>query len=1053
MKGSYLLFAAGLTLAAQGSVTIFGTVQDTSGSVIAGATVTIEHRETGQLRRTSSNERGDYVAVQLPIGSYVVSAEMKGFKKAVQTGIQVQVDENRMVGLTLQVGDVSESVTVEAEAVQVDTRSGTLKEVVDSKRIIELPLNGRNALQLQSLVPGAGATAGAGQGQNGTISINGGRQNGNNYVLDGGDNHDPYFNSPSVFPPPDALEEFSIQTNSYSAEFGRNAGALMNAVTRSGTNQWHGSAFEFLRNEKLNARNFFANSIPPFKRNQYGATFGGPVRRDKTFFFVSWQGTRDRSAPGTPTANVLTEAERRGDFTGLARAITDPNDANRPFPNRTIPASRLSRPAQQFLEAFVPLPNRADGLYSFASQESTDNDVVIGKADHQISSANRLSGRFLGNFNKYRELPGNLPNLFADIEYTNYNYTITDTHIISPSMLNSFVFTFNDIDRRQLSVVPGNKTWNDFGARFTRTFTEEGIPAAISSNVNGRFNAFTRYPLQHFRRNYELTNRLSWNKGAHFVKVGGSYRRSSLNLQEFFQGDPALVFNGQIAGDSAADLVLGRPFTSTQIALLINEPRQNEWGVFAQDDWKASRRLTLNLGFRWDPFLAFTDAGNRFAQFRPGQQSTINPSAPAGLVFPGDAGLPMAAFDSNYNRMSPRFGFAIDPTGKGKSSIRGGYGIFWSQIRQQANNQPSNVPPFSLRQIINVPPSVENPYATAGNPWPYKPPLTPAERSAYRYPTALTMQPFDPDFRNGYMQQWNLNLQKQLWGDWLVTGAYVGSKGNHLFNQLERNPAIFAPGATAGNTNARRLFAPAFANISNQQSTGNSIYHSMQWSVNKRFAKGYSLLASYTWSKMIDDSSGDGGSSTDPFNFRNQRALSNLDIPHRFVGSFLYELPRWRGSNAFMRHAAGGWDVNGILVLQSGETITVTSGRDNSFSGVNADRADLIGNPFLDTGRPRGDLVNRYFNTDAFAFNAIGTFGTAGRNILRGPGNVNVDIGLFKNFTLFETHRLQFRAEGFNVGNRVNLGNPNTNRNAAAFGRITGAGAPRVIQLALKYQF
>jgi hypothetical protein len=315
------------------------------------------------------------------------------------------------------------------------------------------------------------------------------------------------------------------------------------------------------------------------------------------------------------------------------------------------------------------------------------------------------------------------------------------------------------------------------------------------------------------------------------------------------------------------------------------------------------------------------------------------------------------------------------------------------------------------------------------------------------------MQPFDPDFSNGYMQQWNFNLQRQMWGEWLVTGAYVGSKGNHLFNQLERNPAIYAPGATAGNTNARRLFAPAFANIANQQSTGNSIYHSMQWSVNKRFAKGYSLLASYTWSKMIDDSSGDGGVSTDPFNFRNQRGLSNLDIPHRFVGSFLYELPRFRGANALVRHAAGGWDVNGILVLQSGDPFTVVSGRDNSFSGVNADRADLIGNPFLDTGRARGDLVNRYFNTDAFAFNAIGTFGTAGRNILRGPGNINVDIGIFKNFSLFETHRVQFRAEGFNVGNRVNLGNPNANRNAAAFGRITGAGAPRVIQLALKYQF
>ena len=793
-----LLLVAVVSVFAQGSVTIFGTVKDTSGSVISGAKVSIQHLETGQVRTTVSNERGGYVATQLPIGNYAVRAEMAGFKQFVQTGITVQVDENRQIPVALQVGDVAESVTVEAKAVQVDTRSGTLKEVVDSKRIVELPLNGRNALQLQSLVPGAGAIAAPGQAQNSTISINGGRQNGNNYVLDGGDNHDPYFNSPSVFPPPDALEEFSIQTNSYSAEFGRNAGALMNAVTRSGTNKLHGALFEFLRNEKLNARNFFANTVPPFKRNQYGGTVGGPVIKDKTFFFFSYQGTRDRSAPGAQTANVPSAAERGGNFSGLSRAITDPADGNRPFPNNAIPASRLSQPAQKFLEAFVPLPNRADGLFSFASQETTDNDVYIGKGDHQVTSNNRLSARFLGNFNKFRELPGNLPNLFADIEYTNYNITATDTHIISPAALNSLVFTFNDTDRRQLSVVPGNKTWNDFGARFTRTFTEEDVPAAISANVQGRFNAFTRYPLQHFRRNYEISDRLSWNKGAHFLRLGGSLRRSNLNLQEFFQGDPALVFNGQITGDSAADLALGRAFTSTQIALLINEPLQNEWGLFAQDDWRTSSRLTLNLGFRWDPFLAFTDAENRFAQFRPGQQSTVNPTATPGLVFPGDAGVPEAAFDSNYNRLAPRIGFAFDPTGNGKMSFRGGYGVFWSQIRQQANNQPSNTPPFSLRQIVNVPPSLENPYAASGNPWPYKPPRTPEERRGFRFPSAITMQPYDPDFSNGYMQQWNFNIQREFFGSWLATAAYVGSKGTHLFNQNERNPADLQPGRDGG---------------------------------------------------------------------------------------------------------------------------------------------------------------------------------------------------------------------------------------------------------------
>jgi outer membrane receptor protein involved in Fe transport len=1046
------LLLAGI-VSAQGTVTIFGTVTDSSGSVIAGATVAITHNGTGQVRPVTSDSHGDYVASQLPIGEYTVSTSMTGFKKFVQPNIRVQVDENRQVPIALQIGDVAESITVQAEIAQVDTRAGTLREVVDSRRVVELPLNGRNALDLQRLVAGAGAVADRGQGQNSTISINGSRQNGNNYVLDGGDNHDPYFNSPSVFPPPDALEEFSINTSSYSAEYGRNAGALMNAVTRSGTNSWHGTLFEFLRNDKLNARNFFSNTVPPFKRNQFGGTVGGKIIRDKTFFFISYQGTRDRSAPGAQTANVLSAAERRGDFSGLARAITDPANANQPFPNKMIPPSRLSQPALQFLDAFVPLPNRADGLYSFASQQAIDQENVIGKIDHQFGSANRLSARMLVNLETFQEVPGNLPNLFANIEYSNYNLSVSDTHILSPSMLNSFQFTFNDIDRRQLSVVPGNKGWNDFGAKFTRPFTQTDVPVAMSTNVNGRFNAFTRYPLQHFRRNYELSEKLSWNRGRHFLKFGGSYRRALLDLSEFFEGDPALVFNGQITGDSGADLVLGRIFNFRQGSLLENQPRQTEWGLFIQDDWKATQRLTLNLGLRYDPFLAFTDGGNRFSQFRPGVQSTVFPTAPAGVVFPGDPDVPVAAMRNNHNRLAPRLSFALDPTGSGKMSIRGGYGIFWSQIRQQANNQPSNSQPFAAKFVFDAPPSFENPYANTGNPWPFTAPATDEDRLNYTFIRPLTMQPFAPDFSNGYMQQWNFNIQRELFGTWLATVAYVGSRGTHLFNHIEANPAVFRAGATTANTNARRLHAPAFGTITEQQSNGNSFYHSMQLTANKRFSHGLSVLASYTWSKMIDDASADGNASPNPFDRRFNRGISNLDIPHRFVASFVYELPRLSQQNAFVRQVLGGWDTNGIVTLQSGSPFTIVSGRDNSFSGVNADRADLIGDPHLPSDRPRAEIVDRYFNIDAFTFNSVGTFGTAGRNILRGPGNAMVDFGVVKNFALMESHRLQFRAETFNLLNRVNLGNPNANRNAAAFGRITSADSPRVIQLALKYQF
>ena len=315
-------------LFAQGSVTIYGTVKDASGSVIPGVTVEVANAATGAVRRASSDERGNYIVTQLPIGVYTVSAESAGFKKYVQKDIRVQVDDNRQVNIAFEVGAVTDSITVQAEAVQVDTRAGTLKEVVDSRRIVELPLNGRNPLQLQQLVPGSGGVTGRGQAQNDTYSINGSRSNSNNYVLDGGDNHDPYFNTPAVFPSPDALEEFSIQTNSYSAEFGRNAGALLNAVTKSGTNLFHGTVFEFLRNEKLNARNFFANTVPPFRRNQFGGTLGGPVQRDRTFFFFSYQGTRERSEPGSTTSTPPTAAERNGDFSASAKRITIPSTAS-----------------------------------------------------------------------------------------------------------------------------------------------------------------------------------------------------------------------------------------------------------------------------------------------------------------------------------------------------------------------------------------------------------------------------------------------------------------------------------------------------------------------------------------------------------------------------------------------------------------------------------------------------------------------------------------------------------------------------------------------------
>jgi hypothetical protein len=902
---------------------------------------------------------------------------------------------------------------------------------------------------LQYLVAGSGGVTARDQAQNPAVSINGSRANSNNYQLDGGDNHDPYFNRPAVFPSPDALEEFSIQTNSYGADRGRNAGAFMAAVTRSGTNEFHGTLFEFLRNEKLNARNFFANDVPPFKRNQFGGTFGGRIIRDRTFFFGSYQRTAERSAPGAVTATVLTPEQRQGDFSALGRSLTDPNGGT--FPNARIPANRLSQPAQRFLEAFIPLPNRPNGLLTTASQQTNDNDQIAVKGDHRISEKNQLSARLLWADDVFNEATGNLPGFLAAIKYNNWNGVITDTHIFTPALLSTFAFAYNQIDRKQLSVVPGDQSWQDFGAGFTRTFTA-GAPVGMHTVVDGYFNAFSRFPLNHFRQNVQFGEMLSWNRGAHFLKFGGDYRRSWLDMQEFFRGDPWIQFRNTFTGNAAADLLLGLPTQYEQIAEAHNMPRTTELGLFLQDDWKASSRLTLNLGIRWDPWFPFTDKLNKFAQVRPGQQSTVFPSAPPGVVFVGDPDTTRSLLHQRLGNVAPRFGFAFDPTGSGRTSIRGGYGIFYSQVRQQANNQISTNQPFSLKLTVQRPAGgVADPYRGIGDPFPFEPPQTDAEKQAYRWVLPLTITQWNPNFRNAIQQQWNFNVQRQFFGSWMATAAYVGSKGNHLFMTAEANPGV--PGAPGANLNARRPLAPFFGEVTDQSSRGNSIYHSMQLTLNKRFSQGLTLLTNYTWGKLIDDASEDGDSPANPFNFRHERGPSDFDITHRFVSSFIYQLPGFANAAGPVRAVIGGWELNGIVTLASGRWINFTSGRDNSGSGVNADRADLVGDPFLDTSRPRSELISAYYNKDAFAANAPGTFGNVGRNFMRGPGEINLDVGVVKNIPLKEAWRLQFRGEFFNATNRVNLGNPNTNVTSPQAGIITSAGAPRVVQLALKMIF
>ena len=1050
----FLAAALGLALLGSGAAdgqtaAITGVVSDTSGAAVPGVRVTASNEATGLIRTASSNLLGDYVIPLLPPGVYRVTVLASGFRPLSRTGVRLRVNQTVRLDFRLTLDAVHQTVTIPEKPAMIETRSGALKSAIGSRRIRELPLNGRNPLELQYLIAGIAWTTALGQAQNRGVSINGSRPNTNNYTLDGGDNHDPYFNTPAVFPSPDALEEFTIQTSSYSASGGRNSGARMNAVTKSGTNEFHGSLFEFVRNQKLNARNFFANDVPPFKRNQFGATLGGPLQRNRTFFFAAWQTTYQRSSPASRTATVLSAAQRAGDFSALGKRLADP--AGGFFPDNVIPGQRLHPAALAFLDAFVPQPNRPDNLYAFSSDERLDEHQWIARLDHHVGRAGRLTGRIVYNWRDRREATGNLPGFFAGTTYDNLNATAVSTHVFGPRMINRLTLSHIRVHRRQRSIVPGNRTWTDLGAGFTRAF-HGAAPAAHDTRVAGYFDAFSRFPLTHNRSNTQLSDGLSLTRGSHLLQIGGDLRWSRLDLQELFLGDPRLRFRSRFTGDAAADLLLGLPQEAVQIAADANRPRSREYALYIQDDWKAASRLTLNLGLRWEPYLPFVDEFDRFAQIRPGWTSALYPQAPPGLVFAGDPGLPRSTLRNIWTNFGPRFGFALDPTGAGKFTVRGGYGVFYSQIRQQAHNQISTNQPFSLKLIMTEPPGgLDDPYAPGANPFPYTPPATPAEKRNYRFRTPLAITQWSPDFRNAVVQQWNVSLQRQLGANHLLTAAYVGSKGNHLFMVNELNPGLYD--GSERPLDERRPMAPWFSSVRNQTSIGNSTYHSLQLTFERRFAGGLSVLANYTFSKLLDDASSDNDMPADPWNIRAEKGRSDFDMTHRFVASFVWNLPglRWLGRPG--RTAFRGWQLNGIVVAHSGRWLTVVSGLDNSGSGVNQDRADLVGDPALPPGRPRRELVRQYFNIAAFAPNPPGTFGTAGRNIVQGPGLFVINLGAIKGFPLGEQRRLEIRAEFFNLLNRVNLGNPNTNLSSTRFGYITTAGEPRVIQLAAKFVF
>ncbi|MBL8212275.1 MAG: TonB-dependent receptor [Bryobacterales bacterium] len=1044
------------TLFAQSTALLNGTVEDTTGAVIAQANLTATEQRTSLRHTATSDEAGRFNFPRLPIGNYVIECQVQGFRRFVSQPIRLDADQTRTAQIVLQVGDTAESIEVGGSIGLVETVGATIRETVDEKRITELPLNGRNPLQLQLLLPGVvPSVGGANLAQNGTITMNGARGTSNNYMLDGGDNNDPQISVAALVPNPDALEEFSILTNNYSAEYGRNAGGVVNAITKAGTNTLHGSAYEFVRNDAMDARNFFSLVQQKLRRNQFGASVGGPLilpklynGKDRTFFFFSYEGVRQRTGRTVSNLIVPTAAERAGDFSLSARKPTDPV-TRQPFPGNVIPASRFDPAAARFLELLVPLPNAPNNAHIYNPPESLNSNQVIARGDHSFNTNHRVSLRFFNDRSTALAVAG-LPILQSDVKFNTYNAMANYTWVISPATLNTVQFTTNrtDLARGPLPIGDG-LNYEKLGVRAASDTPQ--FPTNWRGQVSGFWNMNQDNYVTIDRKTYQLLDNFTWTRGAHLMKFGGEFRRTMSDRETANLTDPQFTFDGRFAVNPFADFLLGLPARMDQGSIRVNAVRSDAIAFYFQDDWKVRNNLTLSIGMRWEPLLPFYDGRDQLSVFRPGVQSTIFPTAPAGLLYVGDPGVPRAGIPNDWNNWGPRFGFAWSPFKKGKTSVRGGYGVFYDFPVMHQLSSFANTQPFSVQVQVNQPPSFSNPYGSGRSPFPYQPPTTPEARRAFNFVRPVVVgESLDPNLGAAYMQQWNFNIQQETVNGIVLTAAYVGSKGTGFSTLRNLNAAIPAPNGTGANIEQRRPYLPGvLGSISSYDPLGFSTYHALQLTLNKRFAKHYTLLANYTYAKSIDNGSVDAfGGAQDQRNWSAEKGLSDFDLRHRLVTSFLAELPGPKSGPA--KWILGGWQVNGIFAINSGRPVNIVSGTDRAFTGAGTQRPNLIGDPVLDPNRSRADLITRYFNPAAFALPAVGTFGNSGRNTLIGPGSYNLDSSLFRMFTLRERLKLQFRAEFFNTFNNPNFGGLVANISAPNAGRLQTATDPRILQFGLR---
>lgn len=1073
-----ILLALGLTAAAQQRNTagIYGRVTDQQGAAVGDARVTLTHTQTGVKRTTQSNGAGEWEFPSIPVGAYSLIVEKSGFSRVEQKDIVLQVNDNRRADVALAIGAVTTTVTVEAPATSVNTSDATLKDTIDSQRVVDLPLNGRDLADLAFLAPGvqsgSGVAGGSGDGAkipfaSRRFSIDGSRQNTLSYTLDGGDNQDTLQNTALPFPFPDAVQEFSVETNLAGVTFGKNLGGSVNIVTKSGTNSYHGDVFWFVRNTDLDANNFFSHVPDNLKQNQAGLTAGGPILKNKLFVFGGYQETSVRALNGSGTAISMPAAHRTGNFSDLLSGskpvIIDDPTTKTPFPGNIIPTSRLS-PAAQNLLTYAPVPG-PNGLVYYAVPNQQNAHEWILRTDYRLNDRNSI---YLRLYDNHTETP---PQMDAN------NIFSSTGGIVAPSQTASLGWTYTPAANM---VVDTHLTANQYDG--DRTYAFPGSMRTLGVNVNPSSNAIgvsidgtsnislgSGTPAVFARANIELVHSWQWVKGRHSMVWGANIETSRYNEYNTFDGEGVFAFNGEWSGYDQADYLLGQFSSFTQGNGEIEFKRLHYFGFYWGDTFRATPRLSLSFGVRWEPYFPITDLNNRIdgfsqAAYLAGTVSQVYLNAPAGMLFPGDktpsgSTIPAGVVPHQLDHFAPRLGIAYDLLGDGKTILRTGYGIYYDTPEMFAYNNMNDQSPFSFT-VNFLSGDFDDPYAGRENlnVFPYSGDFQ--KNSAFPTPfSAVGLQNTQP---LPYEQSWNIGVDRQLASDLTLRVTYVGSKGTHLWGDFDDNAPIYNFNQTLTqnlqSVQARRP-RQAYQGIDLLFAGLNQEFNSLQASLNKRFTHGLNNQLSYTWSKNIDYLSSNNqitsNTIADPFNFFEFRGPSDFDRRQRFVDALIYDIPDagQRLGSRFASAVLGKWRLSGIVTAQSGSPFTIVS-TNSAVASAGTANGELIAPLTIASGRSA--QIAQYFNTSAVAQASAGTYGNLGRNSVVGPGYLNTDASLSRSFhlPLGEAGTLTFRGEAFNLFNRPDLANPGAKVATSTFGVITATSAsPRILQLSLKVLF